>query len=121
MTQFARGDEALANRFLAETDEPGSPPAIGRLLIDSSNHLWVRQQSLISNLEGNVLDVFSPDGEYLGEVAFPARFFPYEIGFDYVLGVSADEDNVPSVQLFTLSRNGSSSAAQAQADARAST
>jgi hypothetical protein len=99
---FAGSDEALANRLVAEVDEPTSMPAVLRMLVDASNHLWVYQRALIAR--PGTIDVFDPGGRYLGEVVMPNGFGAFEIGDDYVLGIQRTEDDVSIVRLHALDR-----------------
>jgi glutamate mutase epsilon subunit len=49
-------------------------------------------------------NVFAPDGRLLSEVTLPARFTPFEVGADYVLGVSRDNDDMERATLLRLRR-----------------
>lgn len=104
LARFAHGDQALANRFAAELEEPDSIPAASGLLIDSQNHLWVMRSGFLPSQNAAVADVFDETGTYLGELKFPDRFTAHEIGTDYVLGVRRDSNNVPFVELYELDR-----------------
>jgi hypothetical protein len=46
--------------------------------------------------------VFSPEGEWLGEVTMPRAVTPLEIGADYVLGLRFDEMDVEHVQILGI-------------------
>jgi hypothetical protein len=48
--------------------------------------------------------VFDADGRWLGDVAMPPRFLPFEIGADYVLGWSRDTDRVPRAVMYRLDK-----------------
>lgn len=95
-----RADVAEATKRVAP---PDSVSLIGRMLIDDTNHLWVMQH-LGKEREVAIWDVFSDDGEYLGEVELPANLEPTEIGSDYVLGVVTEEFDVEYVVLLRLDR-----------------
>ncbi|HEX9893497.1 MAG TPA: hypothetical protein VGA78_06215 [Gemmatimonadales bacterium] len=49
-----------------------------------------------------IWSVFAPDGRYRGEVEFPPRFRPLDIGRDYVLGSWTDDVGAIHVQLRDL-------------------
>lgn len=49
---------------------------------------------------------FGPDRDWRGVIMLPARFTPFEIGDDYVLGVLTDAMAVEHVQLLRLDRQG---------------
>jgi hypothetical protein len=46
--------------------------------------------------------VFERDGKWLGDVTMPERFLPHEIGADYAIGVTRDDDGVETVVLYAL-------------------
>lgn len=102
--RFARDDEQLANRFLAEVEIPDSIPAVHDLEIARNGELWVGRTMRLPGPAARVYDVFGPDGEYLGAISFPAGFELHEIGEDYVLGTRLDELDVPFVELYGLRR-----------------
>jgi len=104
LREFARGDEALANRFVAEVPTPDSLPAVADLAMGEEGDLWVRR-TLRSEIAGEATwDVFDSRGQLLGEVTLPGGFTPHEIGQDYVLGVRLDELFVPYVEMYALRR-----------------
>jgi len=116
--RFARpdGTEEIGNAYLY----PDHYPLFGRLLTDDTGFLWVMAYPVILEpISSWVLDrliaalveeggarwrVLSPDGKAVTEVRTPPRFYPLEIGQDYLLGVSKDEMDVETVQLFSLVR-----------------
>jgi hypothetical protein len=51
---------------------------------------------------GTQWDVVAPDGRWLGSIALPEGFRPFEIGSDYVLGSRVDELGVERLVLFGL-------------------
>ena len=82
-------------------------PAFSELIIDRTGRLWVREanpadavsvgQTTTYPVGPSHWSVFDPRGRWLGDVTMPARFWPKEIGEDYVLGVARDELDVPTV------------------------
>ncbi len=101
-------------------DYPAHYPLFGRLLADAQGDLWVmaypelqepvsswRLSRVISFVVGEAgarWRVLAPDGALVAEIQTPPRFFPLEIGEDYVLGVAKDELDVEAVQLYRLER-----------------
>jgi hypothetical protein len=62
-------------------------PAFSRLVLGIMGELWVSEFDPSTNLPGP-----------------PARFVPYEMGRDYVAGVSFADDGVERVTLWRLHR-----------------
>ena len=116
--RFARpdGTEEVGNPYLY----PDHYPLFGRLLADDAGFLWAMAYPVIlepisswvlDRLYGAVVEedgarwrVLGPDGRPVTELRTPPRFFPLEIGEDYLFGVSKDELDVQTVQLHTLVR-----------------
>jgi hypothetical protein len=48
--------------------------------------------------------VFDPDGRWLGEVEMPSRFYPWDFGEDWLLGVETDDLGVEYVVLYSLNK-----------------
>lgn len=110
------GAEKIGNAY----DYPETYPRIGRLVLDTSGNLWVMAYPSIGGQisswrlastyaflveEGGARwTVLSPAGDVIAHVRTPPGLFPLEIGEDYVLGVSKDEYDVESVELYTLAR-----------------
>ncbi len=104
---FAGGDDALANRFMAEVPEPSAIPAVQGLAFSTSGNLFVARTpwSERSATMGE-WDIFDATGRWTGTVELPARFRPTEVGPDYLLGVMTDDLDIQSVQLLDLERPG---------------
>lgn len=89
-------------------------PAFSQLIADRVGRLWVREARLGDAAVAGALDrtpfgatnwsLFDPKGVWLGEVAMPERFWPTDIGADYVLGIARDEDDVSTVVMYRLGR-----------------
>ncbi|MGB5303135.1 MAG: hypothetical protein WBP17_08305, partial [Gemmatimonadota bacterium] len=113
-------DDALVERAMAEELEgadddqrrqirrrwessplPPTLPAFETLQVDRTGNLWVSLYPLPGAHE-RTWSVFAPDGAWLGDVTFPDRFRPLEIGDDYVLGRFSDELDVEHVQIWEL-------------------
>jgi hypothetical protein len=80
---------------------PETRPALGTLLPDRGGNLWVGDWVLFPETPKE-WKVFDPAGRWLGVVEVPIRFFPYEIGEDWVLGVERDELDVEYVVVYPL-------------------
>ncbi|MHB1329610.1 MAG: hypothetical protein ACYC2K_15540, partial [Gemmatimonadales bacterium] len=81
-------------------------PAYRSLLGDPTGAVWAAPHVPFSDRETNrPWQVFASSGEWLGPFTMPARFRPYDIGPDYLLGVQADSLGVEGVRLFRLRRN----------------
>lgn len=96
---------------------PTEYPRFGRLLVSRPGNLWVMAYpetdeptvsyvlaTIRAPAEGARWRVLSPTGTVLSEVHTPPSLFPYDIGSDYVLGVSQDELGVQTVSLHELTR-----------------
>ena len=86
-------------------DVPVAPtlPAYDAMAVDRSGNLWVREYEIPGAAE-RTWSVFTVEGTWLGDVAFPDRFSPLEIGDDYVLGRYGDELDVEHIQLWELAK-----------------
>lgn len=75
---------------------PGTKPATVDFVVDAAGYAWVTP--VTADDEGPVLDVFDPDGRYLGRVALPGRLFgrPLVLG-DRMYAVVQNELEVPFV------------------------
>ena len=80
---------------------PSTLPAYETLHIDRTGHLWVERFEVPGAPE-RTWSVFADDGAWLGDVKFPDRFSPLEIGDDYVLGRFGDELDVEHIQVWEL-------------------
>ena len=70
--------------------------------VDVLGNVWVNEYREPGGNERPKWSVFAPDGVWLGEVGFPARFGPLDIGADYVLGLWRDADDVEHVRMYEL-------------------
>jgi hypothetical protein len=95
--------------LMSAMPNPETRPAYSDLIIDSEGYLWAEESQgrMLRMIGGRPSDwtVFSPDGEWLGAVEIPGRFFVFEIGADYVLGRRHDEQDVEHVELLPLYRH----------------
>ncbi len=96
---------------IGDTEVPEFMPVLGSwydtgrnlvLLPDAEGNLWVREYEAPTERDVR-WSVFDSAGAYLGMIRnWPARFTPFEIGPDYVLGVWRDADDVEHVQMYEL-------------------
>lgn len=79
-------------------------PAFAALASDPLGYLWVQEYRFPEEDE-NVWTVFDADGRVQGFVETPRDLEVFEIGDDYILGMTEDELGVERVQLWPLDRN----------------
>ena len=90
-------------------------PFYSRFIGALSGELWVQRYQIEEAMpkadyrqdippEATTWDVFSPAGEWLAVASLPARFRPFQIGADYILGVRLDPNDVQQVVLLPLVR-----------------
>ena len=79
---------------------PDSVPAIGRLIVDARGNIWA-SESVPDESDRIAWNIVDPSGAYLSRVLTPKGFNVFEIGTDYVLGVT-DEDDLQTVQVYRL-------------------
>jgi hypothetical protein len=110
------GSILIGNEYLY----PEFYPRFGRMLTDELGFLWVMAYPKLRDPDAGVwlsrLPLFTVedggarwrvlgrDGTIVAEVRTPPRFFPLEIGKDYVLGISKDEFDVHTVEVYALTR-----------------
>jgi hypothetical protein len=80
---------------------PRTRPAYGDLRVDPSGHLWVAAFASFPSLPEH-WSVFGPEGQWLGSVEMPPRFYPWDFGEDWLLGTEADDLGVEYVVLYPL-------------------
>lgn len=83
---------------------PSMKPAYSQLVVDSLGHVWLSEYRSGESQVDRSWNVFAPDGTWLGSLGLPGRFQPYQIGADYLLGLSRDELDVETVQVLRLNR-----------------
>jgi hypothetical protein len=81
---------------------PTTRPAFNRFLPGPDGELWVQDWTFDGAATG--WSVFGADGAWLGSVQMPARFWPFTIGRDEILGVWRDELDVEFVRAYPLQR-----------------
>ena len=89
--------------ILATVTYPATWPAYDDLWFDAVGRLWVSRP--VHAADGIIpWDVFTPEGEYLGEVGFPRGLSIHLIGEHAVYGVLRDEFDVPSAVRYRIQR-----------------
>lgn len=85
---------------------PTHKPAFNRMVLDTAGYLFVNVPGIEEQV-GRLIDVFDPEGRYLGRMTSPVRLdwsAPPEITEDYFLGVAKDELDVSYVVRLRLTR-----------------
>jgi hypothetical protein len=90
-------------------------PAYGRIAAGVNGELWVseyRYEVYTRDVgepapSGDVThwNVFARDGSWSASIVLPSRFNLKQVGEDFLLGVSSDDDNVERVTLYRLERS----------------
>lgn len=94
-------------RVWAQMEVHETLPALERMFVDSESYLWVLRPTEVQ-LVYRTIDVFDPEGRFLGEVEPPSGFRPFPsplIGEDFFMGVWVDEFDVESVRVYELQRH----------------
>jgi hypothetical protein len=90
------GDRRVAEQIAALM--PAHQPAIARLVMDDAGRLWAGRTA--TEGAASTYDLFRPDGEYVGAVAFgfhPAPSIPIRVRHGRVYAVVRDSLDIPSV------------------------
>jgi hypothetical protein len=95
--------QALA-RAIATVEFPETVPPYSQLLVDSEDHLWVRDYKMSDTPGPEIWSVFSAEGRLLGTLETPERLHVHQIGADFILGIWTDELDVSYVRVYTLER-----------------
>ncbi len=92
---------AARRAYLEGVEHPDTRPAYQYVLVDEGGNVWASEYagSRQAPARWTVLD---PQGRWLGSVAMPERFRPYEVGESWILGVATDELDLERVQLYEL-------------------
>ena len=78
-------------------------PYFGSILGDPDGNLWVQDYSTPFFLN-RTWSVFDPSGQWLGEVQMPEGLRVTDIGEDYIMGITMDDDGVQGLQSYKLDR-----------------
>jgi hypothetical protein len=93
-------------RAAGRTDLPHGNiiPPYAALLADSNGNLWASDyDDPLKNQQGR-WTVYDPAGAVLARIALPARFRPFDIGDDWILGQELDDLDVEHVRLYRLQK-----------------
>lgn len=96
-------DPAPRREYLSTVDHPAQPehlPGYDRLVVGGNGCMWA--QIYTPDLSGLTWDVFSPTGEWLGQVSLPASFSLHAVGQGRLVGVWRDELGVEHVRAYEL-------------------
>jgi hypothetical protein len=83
---------------------PSTKPAYEDVYFDDLGYAWLRPH-VADDAPGTALDVFDPEGLYVGRVSLPVTFTPYVpvlVRGDRITGVVLDDDHVPSIVRMTI-------------------
>lgn len=97
-------DEVDLRNSFPVNEIPSTLPAFAELSVDGSGNVWV---TLDSDSASSRFDVFAPDGAWLGRVALNESFDPFTPaawGADRVYVAREDEDGVPYIARYRISR-----------------
>jgi len=84
---------------------PDKRPAYSTLRVDALGYLWASRYRAVGSFDGGeVWEVFSPEGAWMGSVGTPPRFEVFDIGSDYLTGVFRDDLDIEHPQVLSLSR-----------------
>jgi hypothetical protein len=97
--------EARYRELWSQLEYPDWIPWFKRLLVDRTGHVWLGEYT------GRGLDpsrwlVVDLEGRIVARVSTPERFWPMDIGEDYVLGVERDSLDLEWVRMYPLRRSG---------------
>jgi hypothetical protein len=81
-------------------------PQATRVRLDSEGLAWIRRWPAWGAAVTEWI-VFAPRGFPIARVDIPTRLLVHDIGPDYVLGISTDDDGVQSIQRYRLRRSAS--------------
>ena len=80
---------------------PELVPAYRGLYVDELHYIWVERFRLPGETI-RIWDVLSPEGEWLGEVTLPGRFWLHRVGGKFLVGTQMDSLDVERVQVYDL-------------------
>ena len=97
----AWAEERYAEGFERDEDAlPDTYPAFSDIIEAEDGHLWVLRSTMPSESE---LDVFDPDGRYLGAITSNLSTLTHPfIGSGYLIGVSVDSLDVQYVEVYRV-------------------
>lgn len=75
---------------------------LSAVYVDGLENIWVRDYPIPGSSVNPTWSVFDSTGVLQGRVDFPARFHPFDIGSNYVLGLWRDVDDTEHVRMYDL-------------------
>jgi hypothetical protein len=88
--------------FLAARYADQLPP-YSAITVDPTGHVWIENYRHFTEPTSEWA-VFSPSGEWLGQVRMPDGLQVLEIGADYIIGIAVDNLGVNYVRQYELRR-----------------
>jgi hypothetical protein len=89
-------------------------PAYAQMLFARTGELWIRDFVTADGIRGSInpegsaarsrWSIYDRDGKWIADCTLPAHFGLIEVGADYLIGVTTDEDDVERVTLLSLRR-----------------
>jgi hypothetical protein len=96
------GIRQLLETELANTPFPEWMPPYAGLFVDALGNVWIEAHQGPGQTGPAPWLIFDADGRLLGEIPGIDRFFPYDVGDDYILGRRLDELDVERVELYRI-------------------
>jgi hypothetical protein len=92
--------------LLARAPYPKAMPAYTDLKADRDGNLWIQEPGKPGDTRGELWTVINPEGRVLGTVRTPQGLAVKQIGSDWVLGTTLDEEDVEHLRLYQLVKAG---------------
>lgn len=94
------GRELQSSMFQFVT--PGNYPPFQMFLTDERGRIYVKRFEALAYKHRHLIEVFSAEGKYLGDVTIPAAVVPAVIREDKVYAIFEDEEGFKSVKRFRI-------------------
>ena len=79
---------------------PDVRPAVRGFQVADDGYLWMNPVQADTAIQWRVIEIFDPEGRFLGEVRLPFALMPYPapvLRRDRIIGVTQDEGGVPYI------------------------